>query len=176
MKLDYPIMVASLGIAAAIQELLPAIPIGEPELKAQFLPAVALYYLRHRPWALSLTAALWAGILTDALGGLPFGTTSFSLLFFGCIIILFRRHVAKSPPVSALVPGMALSLPLGIVQIISFNLSCGDAAPLPFFATFLGFIKLLPLTGIIAIVADAILARADRDAGNVETPQEEVVA
>lgn len=176
MKLDYPIMLAALGISAAIQEVLPAIPFGEPELKAQFLPAVALYYLRHRPWSLSLTAALWAGVLMDALGGLPFGASSLALLFFGLFIIVFRRQTIKSSPISALVPGMVLSLPLGVVQILAYNFSGDVVSPLPFFAAFLGFVKLLPLAGIIAVVVDAILSRADRDAGNVETLQEEVVS
>ena len=95
MKLDYPIMVAALGVAAAVQEVLPAIPVGEPALKAQFVPAVALYYLRHRQWQLSLTAAMWAGVLLDALGSLPFGTSSFALFFIGIVTIIFRRHVVN---------------------------------------------------------------------------------
>lgn len=174
MKLDYPIMVAALGVAAAVQEVLPAIPVGEPALKAQFVPAVALYYLRHRQWPLSLTAAMWAGVLLDALGSLPFGTSSFALLFIGIVTIIFRRHVVNSSPVSALVPGMALSLALGAVQIFGYNLSGDVFCRISFFAAFWSFIKLLPVAAVLAAVADAILARVDRDAGNIELSHEGV--
>jgi len=68
-------------VAAALQDMIPAtrlVPVKWP-----FLPAVALYYALAGPVVVALTVAVWAGMLTDALGGLPMGGTCVLLVLTG---------------------------------------------------------------------------------------------
>lgn len=96
MKLDLPVMIAALVSLAAVQEALPALPAGQAAMKVQLLPAVAFYYSHSRPWQLAVFAAAWAGILTDALGGLPHGATSFPLLALALAALVFRGGPARA--------------------------------------------------------------------------------
>ncbi len=168
MKLDIPVMLAALLLAALVQELLPAIPCGAPELKLQLLPAVALYYLYRRQWPVALSAALWAGIATDALGGLPAGATSFPLLLIGAVIVAVRDVTERRSPWMAAVPGMVVSLLLGFVQVVCFRHAAETVVKPPFFATLFFFVKTLPLAAVAAVVLDAVLAHVELLAGNVE--------
>jgi hypothetical protein len=75
-------------IAALAQDLIrvtPWLPV-----KVNFLTAVALFYIVSRTFLPALAAVVWAGVLTDALGGLPlFCTTSF--LLFAYLLVHFLR-------------------------------------------------------------------------------------
>ena len=167
MKLDLPVMAVALVLAAALQETLPPPPIGSPALKVQLLPAIALYYARRRPWPLALTAALWAGILTDALGGLPPGTTSFALLAFCGGVLLLRDTARELSPLDAIPQAFCLFLVLAFVQAARLDLS-GLARDVPLWRGFLSGVKLLPLSVAAAVAADFALARVEAAAGNVE--------
>lgn len=171
MKLDLPVMVAALVLTAALQETLPPPPIGAPALKVQLLPAIALYYARRRPWPVALTAALWAGILTDALGGLPPGTTSVALLAVCGVVLLLRDTSQPLSPLDAIPQALALSLVLAFVQPARLALS-GPPADVPLWRGFLAGIKLLPLSVAAAVAADCALARVETAAGNVEPKKE----
>ncbi|MDR2849713.1 MAG: hypothetical protein LBW77_04110, partial [Verrucomicrobiota bacterium] len=84
MRLDMhlPVAVVTLLAAALLQDLVPATP--RFPVKIAFLTAVALHAALTRPAWVALTVAVWAGGLTDALGGLPpLCTTSLLLLAAG---------------------------------------------------------------------------------------------
>jgi len=75
--------------AAAAQDLIPAtrlVPVKWP-----FLTAVALYCALTRPPLVALTAAVWAGMLADALGGIPQGCTGVFLALVCVAARLFRK-------------------------------------------------------------------------------------
>jgi hypothetical protein len=84
-----PVLVFTLFIAALTQDLFPvtaAFPV-----KPVFLTAVALYAALTRPVWIALTAMVWAGGLTDALGGLPpLCTPIFLILLYAATRLLQR--------------------------------------------------------------------------------------
>ncbi len=89
LDLDIPLVAGLLLAAASAQELAPAAS-ALPQ-KVPFLTAVALYFFLRRPVAVALTAAVWAGWLTDALGGLPLFCTATFLLALYLVCRLVQR-------------------------------------------------------------------------------------
>jgi hypothetical protein len=89
MKLDLPVMLVLLVLAAVAQNLLPGMP-GSP-LKIPFLSGVAVYYALNRPLVMALVAATWAGWLTDCGGGLP----ALCTITFLCLLALLLRPLRR---------------------------------------------------------------------------------
>jgi cell shape-determining protein MreD len=84
-----PVVAVALFAAAAAQDLIP-VTVSLPA-KLPFLTAVGLYLALTKPVSVALTSLVWAGLLTDALGGLPlFCTAGFLLLAYGAVRILQR--------------------------------------------------------------------------------------
>lgn len=82
--MELPVLLLALAVAALLQDLSPAPPAGC--MKAGFLTGVALYAAVVKPAGVALVAALWAGALTDALGGLPLLCTSvFLFVAYGLV-------------------------------------------------------------------------------------------
>jgi cell shape-determining protein MreD len=65
-------------------------------VKGYFLTAVAAYYVLAKPRLISLVIAIWAGILTDVLGGLPHGCTLVFLLFSYALLLLLKRVLVEA--------------------------------------------------------------------------------
>ena len=171
MKLDFPVMLALLLRAAALQTLLPSLHGGELALKAPLLPAVAVYYVLERPRPLGLFAALWAGILTDALGGVPPGTSSFGLLAAALFVSAVKKFL---PEASWLVPaatGAAVTLFLVLLQYAVLRTRCGFNAP--FYLLFRPLLVIVPVAAVAATAVVAAVRRIDLMAGNTE-PRKEV--
>lgn len=171
MKLDFPVMAFSLLLAAALQALLPAPHGGALALKLPLLPAVALYYVLHRQGVLGLFAAVWAGILLDATGSIPAGTSSMTLLVAAVAVISLKKYIPESSvPIAGLL-GMALTFALVIVQY------CALMARTPFSAPPSLLLRpltaLLPLSFLAAPLVIFCLGRIDLAAGNVK-PRKEV--
>lgn len=116
MRLDLPVMLLMLLLAAAVQTLSPILPLGF--LKVPFLMGVVIYYALCRPPFHALNAALWAGILTDALGGVPHGTTSFFLLFAALLLLALRRVLPEDSAGTAAFLGGVLAPTLGFAQYV----------------------------------------------------------
>lgn len=173
--LDFAIMAAALLLASLLQSVLPGIPFGDLSVKIQFLPAVALYYFRRRPWQMSLSAALWAGILIDGLSLLPFGISSFVLFACALVYLAARDLKAPLPRWSALAPGAILTVVLG------FFWSAGllFAGRLPQGFTFLGaaaaFLKASVPSAVAAALADMALSGTERMTGALEEQEESAV-
>ena len=89
MKLDLPVLLIVLALAAAAQNMLPGLP-GSP-LKIPFLSGLVVYYALNRPLVMALVAATWAGWLTDGAGGLPGACTTTFLLLLALILRPMRR-------------------------------------------------------------------------------------
>ncbi len=170
MKLDFPVMLATLLVAAAAQTLLPPLHGGALALKLPLLPAVALYYVLERQWPLGVLASLWAGILTDALGGVPPGTSSFGLLAVALAVFASRKYL---PEAFWLVPalGAAATAFLILLQYVFLRARCGFDAPVHLLLRPLAVIAPLAALATAAMVAAA--RRIDLMAGNTE-PRKEV--
>lgn len=167
MKLDFPVMVAALLIAAALQELLPAISCGPVQCKVQLLPAVALYYIFHRQWQLALFAALWAGILTDALGMLPRGTTSGALFAYALAAVALRDSPSVGNSPSAVLVFMR-ALPLLACIFAIQGLRIPAAIKGDWLTSAGAFLRTAPLAALAAVPVSRILRCADVFTGNID--------
>jgi len=97
MRLDMnvPVVAAVLFAAAVAQDLIPVTP--QVPVKIVFLTAAGLYFAMTKPVPVALTALVWAGGMTDALGGLPlFCTLTFLLLVYGAVRMLQRVFLAPT--------------------------------------------------------------------------------
>ncbi len=173
MKLDFPVMFALLLVSAAIQTLLPSLHGGELALKVPLLPAVALYYILERQHPLGLFAALWAGIFTDSLGGVPPGTTSFGLFVVALAIFAIRKYLPEARTFVPAALGAATAAFLLLLQYAVLRTRCGFTAP--FYLLFRPFLVLTPLAAIATAALVAAARRIDLMAGNTE-PRKEVAA
>ncbi len=81
-----------LFVAALLQDILPAAAPAWP--KFPFLTAVAVWMTVRRPAEEALACALWAGLWTDALGGLPLLCTS---CFLVCLHAVARFLLRFDP-------------------------------------------------------------------------------
>lgn len=119
MKLDLPVMLMMLVGAAGLQTLAPAMP--GAFLKPPLLPAVALYYILNRQPVLALTAAFWAGILCDALGGVPAGTSALFLFAAALLLLAMRRVLPGEQWPTSVALGGVLALLLAVVQWLALR-------------------------------------------------------
>jgi hypothetical protein len=107
-----PVLIFTLLLAAAAQDWLPVT--ADVPVKLVFLTAAGLYHAMTKPLPVGLTALVWAGALTDALGGLPLlCTTSFLLLAFCGVRVMQRVFLEAS-----LVQGTLLVACASLAQII----------------------------------------------------------
>lgn len=120
--ISLPVIGLAVLLAALFQDIIPVMP--WLPVKIGFLTAVALYYMISRPFVKALTALLWAGLLTDALGGLPlFCTTGFLLLAYA--LVHFLRGMIYG---ANLLTGMILCAGLSFVQMIWTRIWADSAA------------------------------------------------
>ena len=171
MKLDLPMLLVYLLGAAGLQSLLPPVPCEPIALKLPFLPCVALYYALDRPWPMAVVAALWAGVLTDALGGLPPGTTSISLTVLSAAILAIRHLLPEGSLLPAALLGFLETVCLLFTQALVVRVSFETPPP------FLASVKPIPLIALLGMILAplfvAIARKLDLITGNVE-PQKEI--
>jgi hypothetical protein len=168
MKLDLPVMVAALLAAAAVQEALPGLPCPASPAgaaKVPLLPGVALYYILARPWQMALCAALWTGILTDALGLLPGGTTVLPLLVAALVGVALRDAKRDRSSVRLFLEAAALLAFLFAAQRL--RLALAGTVPLRPAALASEALRTLPPAALFATLAVRALARIDLLAENV---------
>ncbi len=79
--------------AAVLQDMIPAT--GLLPVKGYFLTAVAAYYVLQKPKLMSAVIVVWAGVLTDVLGGLQ-GCTFVFLACVYALLLLLRRILVET--------------------------------------------------------------------------------
>ena len=168
MRLDMnlPVVAFTLFAAALLQDLIPAT--SAFPVKIVFLTAVALYAMLTKPVWVALTALVWAGGLTDALGGLPlFCTFGFLLVLYGVVRLLQRVFLEAT-----LVQGTLLAACAALAQTVWTRLWAGTGEP--FFAwhtlTALGYAA--PAGLVAGFVGFALCGLADRVSGIVKPLKE----
>lgn len=171
MKLDFPVMAASILVAGAVQSLLPPPHGAELALKLPLLPAVALYYIMRRQAPLGIFAALWAGIIIDATGAIPAGTSSVTLAFVAAAVIPLKKYMPEASILASGAAGAATVLLLVVAQYCALRVRTPFRAPATLLLRPLG--TLLPLSFAFAPLVAFCLARIDLAAGNVK-PEKEV--
>ncbi len=169
MRLDMnlPVVVVTLLAAAVLQDAIPAAP-GFP-VKICFLTSVALYHALTKPLAVALTALVWAGGLTDALGGLPlFLTFGFLVLMFGAVRMMQRVFLEAT-----LVQGTLLIAGVAVAQWVWTRLLT-DGAGGPFFAwdTLVTAGYAVPAGMVAGLVGFGMGGLADRVSGNLKPVKE----
>ncbi|MEI6646936.1 MAG: hypothetical protein WCP12_12955 [bacterium] len=86
--------VVAVLVATLLQDMIPAttfLPV-----KGYFLTAVAAYYVLAKPRLMSGVIVIWAGILTDVLGGLPNGCTFIFLLVVYALLLVCKRILIEA--------------------------------------------------------------------------------
>ncbi len=161
--INLPVMGVTILLAALLQDMISLSP--WMPVKIPFLSAVALFYIITRPFPKALLALVWAGMLTDALGGLP----AFCTIGFLLCVCAARQAVHSLVDSANLLTGMVLCAALGCVQMLWTRLWSGAAGIGSSFAL-LGYSV---LAGAIAGgVGFAICQVTDNLSGCVKTAKE----
>lgn len=161
MRLDFPVMLTNLSIAAVLQELTPAWGHG----KWPFLIAVVAYYALQRELMAALVAAVWAGVLMDATDHLRFFCTPVCLV----LIALVLRHLRVMLQANAVWQGM-VAMSLVAPMVMFWQGLFGQVAPAGWwFDHILLNTVMTALRGaVVAIIGFNFAAAFDRMAGNVK--------
>jgi cell shape-determining protein MreD len=169
MNANLPVILMLLGAAAALQGALPSIP-GSP-LKIPLLAAVAFYYALDRQTLLSVVVALWAGILTDGLGGVPPGTSAVVLSIIVLVVAGLRQIMPEATWASAALLG-AVGVPLlALLQVLVLR---RHGAVIPFALSLAVSLLLQVPAGAVATGCLWSLGRRlDLRAGNI-APRKEI--
>ncbi len=168
MRLDpnLPVVAACLFAAACAQELVPAPP--QAPVKAVFLTAVGLYFALTRPVAMALTVLVWAGALTDALGGLPLACTlTFLMAVYVGVRLLQRAFLEATVFQGTLLVGC-----VSVVQVVWTRLWAHAGGPLFSWETLVRLEWALPVGMAAGFVGFAVCGLADRLSGNVRPVKE----
>jgi hypothetical protein len=162
MRLDLPVMLIVLALAAAAQNLLPGMP-GSP-LKVPFLSGVAVYYALNRPLALALVAAAAAGWLTDSTGGLPASCTATFLLLLALGVRPLRRLLLDGSFAGVVAAGTCVALLQALWQLCWARLTLSGSA----WHIAGDVVLLLPAGAVAGAVAYGLAHTLDLFAGNVK--------
>lgn len=165
--MNIPVLGVSLLSAAVLQDLAPvsaALPV-----KPVFLTAVALYVMLTRPVWVALAVTVWAGGLTDALGGLPLLCTSvFLLLAYGAVRLMQRVFLEAS-----WLHGMLLTAVVASAQMAWTIVWSGAIRPIFDFRTLTVLGYALPSGMAAGLAVFAFCGFVDRLAGIVKPTKED---
>jgi len=168
MRLDMnvPVVFCTLFAAALLQDLIPATPAFP--VKIGFLTAVALYHMLTKPALVALTALVWAGGLTDVLGGLPvLCTTGFLLAAYGAVRALQRMFLEAT-----LVQGTLLVACASAAQAVWLRIWLGLSEPGSVWHTLVTVGYAVPAGLVAGCVGFAICGLVDRVSGNIKPVKE----
>ncbi len=165
--MNIPVLGVSLLAAAVLQDLAPVAP--ALPVKPVFLTALALYVMLTRPIWVALAVTVWAGGLTDALGGLPLLCTSgFLLLTYGAVRLMQRVFLEAS-----WLHGMLLTAVVASAQMAWTIVWSGAIRPLLEFRTLTVLGCALPVGMVAGLAVFAFCGFADRLAGIVKPTKED---
>lgn len=164
---NLPVIVMLLGTAAALQCVLPPLPVHQ--LKIPLLAAVAFYYALDRPLLPALVVALWAGILTDGLGGVPPGTSAVVLAAIALFVAGLRQVVPESTLTGAALLGAVGAPLLALMQALLLR---RHGAVDPLVQPLGGALLLAPAGALATGCARSLGRHLDLLAGNLKPPKE----
>jgi hypothetical protein len=161
-----PVAAFTLFTAALLQDAIPAV--SWLPVKLPFLTAVALYAALTRPTWMALTVAVWAGGLTDALGGgAPLCTSAFLMVAYGAIRLLQRVFL-----VTGLVQGILLTGAASVLQAVWMRMWTGGGGAFSAAQT-LGLLGYAIPAGMVAGLGGfALCGLSDRLSGIIKPVKE----
>ncbi|MDD2599113.1 MAG: hypothetical protein PHO37_07805 [Kiritimatiellae bacterium] len=164
--ISLPVMGVTLLLAAVLQDMI-SVSLWIP-VKLNFLSVVALFYMLTRPFVKAILAVVWAGALTDALGGLPpFCTIGFLLCAYGAVHGL-RSMIYRATVLSGVILGAGLGCGQTLWTRIWAGASGGAGGwhnlSLPGYSILVG--------AVVGGVGFAICLLIDRLSGCVQTAKE----
>lgn len=165
--LQIPVLLLNVFLAALLQDLLPAVQ--WLPVKICFLTSVALHAAAFKPFRIAFLAALLAGSVTDALGGLPMPCTACFLLVMVWLTKLLKRTFLT--PKRAY--GILFVAAAAALQGIWTRLWLGSGAPLAFGPWLARWVYLFLSGAIAGGVGFAWCSLADRLAGLVKPVKED---
>ena len=168
MRLDLylPSVAVTLLAAASAQDLVPVT--RDIPVKLVFLTAAGLYHAMTKPLSVGLTALVWAGALTDALGGLPlFCTTSFLLLAYGAVRVMQRVFLEAT-----LVQGTLLVACASLAQMVWTQVWIRTGEPVLAWHTLEVLGASVPAGMVAGFAGFAVCGLADRVSGVVKPVKE----
>jgi hypothetical protein len=164
--MDLPAVGLTLLIAAGAQDLLPVT--RDVPVKLVFLTAAGLYHAMTKPLPVGLTALVWAGMLTDALGGLPlFCTTSFLLLVYSVVRVMQRVFLEAS-----LVQGTLLVACASLAQMVWTHVWVRTGEPVLVWHTLEVLGASVPAGMVAGFAGFAVCGLTDRVSGIVKPMKE----
>ena len=92
--MSFVLGVVAVLTATVLQDMIPTTALLP--VKGYFLTSVAAYYVLTKPKLISGVIVIWAGMLTDALGGLPNGCTFFFLLLVYVLLLACKRILIEA--------------------------------------------------------------------------------
>jgi len=166
LDMDLLVSVVTLFFAALLQDLIPVTP--SFPVKIGFLTAVALYAALAKPVWVALTVAVWAGGLTDALGGLPLlCTPCFLLVIYGLVRLMHRVFLEAT-----LVQGMLLVAVAAVAQTVWTRLWVATGQPFFTWHTLKLLGYAVPAGMAAGLAGFAVCGLADRVSGIVKPVKE----
>jgi len=164
--INLPVMGVTILLAAVLQDMIP-VSLWLP-VKIGFLTSVALFYMLTRPFLKALLALVWAGVLTDALGGLPaLCTVSFLLCAYGAVNSL--RSVIYS---TGIFTGMVLCAGLSCMQMIWMRIWIGASGTVGIWYSFSLLGYSIVAGAIAGVVGFAICMLIDNLSGCIKPAKE----
>ena len=168
MRLDmnFPVVAFTLFAAAVAQDLIPVT--AHVPVKVGFLTATGLYFAMTKPMPVALTALVWAGGLTDALGGLPLLCTfSFLVMVYGAVRMLQRVFLEATP-----MQGALLGACTAVTQVIWTRMWLETGEPFFSWHTLMVLGVAAPVGLAAGGICFAVCGLVDRVSGNVKPVKE----
>lgn len=158
-------LVFALLLAALVQAMIPTTA-WTGWAPAPILGALVTYFALVRPRGLVLEAAVLAGLIEDALGQMPLGTSSFAYAVAGLVMERYREDVVVRQWTTHVVFGAIVNLFVTLFALLIL-IKDGLIHPAGSYLA-LRLLGALGLGGIVTPVVFAVLEQMDRMLGFVE--------
>jgi len=111
-----PVVLLLALIGAAVVQVLAPAHAALGQVKAPALLAVVVYYALNRRFAVTMTAALLAGVLQDALSLVPLGYSSLLFMGAGAAMSRYREQMESESVVTAAFFGAATAAVVAVLM------------------------------------------------------------
>ena len=156
-------LIVAVALASAAREILPPLWGG---VKAPALFAVAAYYAVRREAGWGLAAAIWCGVMQDALDGLgwAFGAPLFAGFWALCVFVVKKQMPDDARTCAA--AALALAVTHDVVAIVALR-SADFTAGIGAGQFAVRVATLIPAAALAAFAVNYLARRADMAMGNI---------
>ena len=122
--MNYLVLFSLLSVGAFLQMQVPSIELAGAA-PWPFIPGLLLYFSLMRPTKEAYVAALYGGLVHDALNLMPMGYTALSYCIVVCVVSRFRDEVFIKDWITHVLFGAAVNVSLGVIQLFMLLQSVG---------------------------------------------------